>query len=255
MLYKTYEKNSQGSDYIIGDLHGCYDMLMEKMEEISFDPKKDRMFSVGDLIDRGPKNMECLRLMKEDWFHAIKGNHEDLMICALLDGNRPDVWTMNGGRWAYEPGVDQDELLDLAYMAADLPVAMTIETSFGKIGVTHAEPPRDWHSIGNGMGRGPQYDLIWSRRKIQKSRNEMVMVKNIDYTVHGHTPVYCPVTVGNSVYIDTGAVFNGMEILGGKTLEGYLTCLPLDDIPDFAINTAWPKVKKELKSKQKKLFD
>ena len=100
--------NKQGSDYIFGDLHGCLDLLLEKMDEVGFNKGIDRLFSVGDLIDRGPKSIECLRLVKESWFYPVQGNHEDMMVSAVLNGDNPDLWLINGGEWSLE--ADEDEL-------------------------------------------------------------------------------------------------------------------------------------------------
>lgn len=100
MAIKRFEKNTNGTDYVIGDLHGCYDLLMDKLKEISFDKSRDRLFSVGDLIDRGPKSLECLGLVYEPWFHAVRGNHEDMAVeCMSAPGLMPH-WYENGGTWA-----------------------------------------------------------------------------------------------------------------------------------------------------------
>lgn len=77
---KTVEENVNGRDFVIGDLHGCYDELMSLLKYVSFDRTKDRLFSTGDLIDRGPKPKECLSLLKEKWFFSVFGNHEEI-IC------------------------------------------------------------------------------------------------------------------------------------------------------------------------------
>lgn len=44
------------------------------------------MFSVGDLIDRGGKSRDCLSLLYEKWFHAVKGNHEDILNIIVNEG-------------------------------------------------------------------------------------------------------------------------------------------------------------------------
>lgn len=43
------EENKIGKDFVVGDIHGCYDMLMAKLNEISFDFSKDRLIALGDL--------------------------------------------------------------------------------------------------------------------------------------------------------------------------------------------------------------
>ena len=40
---KTFDPNTKGKDYVVGDLHGCYTLLMQKLESIGFDKDKDRL--------------------------------------------------------------------------------------------------------------------------------------------------------------------------------------------------------------------
>ena len=61
---------------VVGDIHGCYDELMELLEETDFD-RKDRVVSVGDLISKGPKSREVLELFMSDArFSTVIGNHD-----------------------------------------------------------------------------------------------------------------------------------------------------------------------------------
>src|SRR3546814_1363745 len=75
-LHRHLPANTAGRDFIVGDLHGCLDLLQVELARIAFDPTRDRLFSVGDLTDRGPDSMGCLRLLREPWFYAVHGNHE-----------------------------------------------------------------------------------------------------------------------------------------------------------------------------------
>ncbi|MFO7810228.1 MAG: metallophosphoesterase [Candidatus Delongbacteria bacterium] len=60
---------------IIGDIHGCYQELRSLIEK--FDPKDgDRIFCVGDVINRGPYSGKCIELLKEINARTIMGNHE-----------------------------------------------------------------------------------------------------------------------------------------------------------------------------------
>ena len=61
---------------VVGDIHGCYDELMELMDEVNLE-KKDRVVSVGDLISKGPKSREVLELFMTDArFSTVIGNHD-----------------------------------------------------------------------------------------------------------------------------------------------------------------------------------
>jgi hypothetical protein len=77
---KTIPANVEGRDFIVGDLHGCFDELGRLLLHVKFDPMKDRLFSTGDLIDRGPRSQDCLGLLTKKWFYAVLGNHEDLAL-------------------------------------------------------------------------------------------------------------------------------------------------------------------------------
>ena len=65
-----------GRRIVVGDIHGCYDELMELLEKVGIGDD-DRVFSVGDLITKGPKNKEVLELFMTDArFATVIGNHD-----------------------------------------------------------------------------------------------------------------------------------------------------------------------------------
>jgi len=90
--------NKLGRDFVVGDIHGHIDLFHEELSREGFDPIKDRVFSVGDLIDRGPDSLACLDLLNEPWFHAVRGNHEQMMIEWATGEGFPD-WKSEFGDW------------------------------------------------------------------------------------------------------------------------------------------------------------
>ncbi|ABE48737.1 symmetrical bis(5'-nucleosyl)-tetraphosphatase [Methylobacillus flagellatus] len=73
--------------YAIGDIQGCYHSLLSLLELIQFDPVKDKLWLVGDLINRGPGSLETLRWAKshESSLVMVLGNH-DLHALAVAEG-------------------------------------------------------------------------------------------------------------------------------------------------------------------------
>ena len=58
---QSFEENRQGRDFVVGDVHGEFGVLENALEQIQFDFQVDRLFCVGDLIDRGPQTCSVLR--------------------------------------------------------------------------------------------------------------------------------------------------------------------------------------------------
>ena len=79
--------------YAIGDLQGCFTAFQRLIEFIRFDPAQDKLWLVGDLVNRGPDSLAILRYIRQagDTIRIVLGNHDLhlLMVAAGISRNHP----------------------------------------------------------------------------------------------------------------------------------------------------------------------
>ncbi len=99
------------STYAIGDIQGCYSSFCRLLEKIKFDPGADRLWLVGDLVNRGGKSLQVLRMVYElrDSVTCVLGNHDLHLLAAreVQNGKHKNAEFVKIFR-----AVDSDELLE-----------------------------------------------------------------------------------------------------------------------------------------------
>jgi serine/threonine protein phosphatase 1 len=202
--------NQTGRDFVVGDLHGCVDALRYLLRQVAFDPSRDRLFSVGDLIDRGSQSEEALALLDKPWFYAVLGNHEDT-LCAVADGRlRPQWWYGIGGSWAEQ--LPQEKLRYYAQRLSGLPLVRVIGSGAERFNVLHAE----FFGADADLDRGEFSDderqqLLWGRQ-LAMGKGDPGLQRDLSLTYCGHTPMVSVQQIGAQMFIDTGAFGQGGKL-------------------------------------------
>jgi bis(5'-nucleosyl)-tetraphosphatase (symmetrical) len=151
--------------YAVGDIQGCHDALRRLLDKVGFQPARDRLWCVGDLVNRGPKSLETLRFLKSlgTSFTGVLGNH-DLHFLAAWTGAQKE-----GKFQTLQPLLNAPDCDELALWVRGLPLAQraTVETTYGNTDflMVHAGLAPGWgfsktvayaHEIEAAL-RGPRY--------------------------------------------------------------------------------------------------
>lgn len=208
---ERFAVNSRGRDLAVGDIHGHFQRLERCLEQIGFDTQRDRLFSVGDLVDRGPDSARVLEWLAQPWLHAVQGNHESLAVSHVMGGRLdPQLYRAAGGGWFLDlaPG----EQRRFAERFAAMPMALEIETDDGLVGLLHADCPfADWHELTrqfqSGLDEAAQEYCQWSRRRLQLDDDSRIT--GLRALIVGHTPLRRVKVLGNVWHIDTAGWASG----------------------------------------------
>ena len=215
----TLSRNIRGADYaaiyVVGDLHGCYRLLMQELEKIRFNFEQDLLICTGDLVDRGSENLECISLLDQPWFSSVRGNHEEMCIKGRDDVWVQDMHARNGGEWFYLLSTEkQDELSEIF---SQLPLVIEIQLEDKKIGILHADIDiHDWNQFKTNIAKGERKipgltsaytNALWGRGRIRHHSKRYGTVKNIDEIYLGHTIVKRHTQIDNCHYIDVGSSY------------------------------------------------
>lgn len=218
-LVKIWDKEIKGKLWAVGDIHGCYNLLMNRLNEIGFDFENDLLVAVGDLVDRGTQNIQCVELLSKPWFTSVRGNHEDLCIGGLHNESYKRCHVANGGEWFYM--LDGQAMYNIAKTFAELPVVLEISHNGKKFGFVHGHiEQNNWDEFKETFTqeptafRDPSELAMWGRERLNDENRQYTHVSGVDAVIMGHTVTQKPCKRDNCYWIDTGAVHWGtMTIL------------------------------------------
>ena len=223
----TNRTDEQGPFDIIGDVHGCFDELVELLKELGYEistqpdgetvvepPQGRKAIFVGDFVDRGPKVAEVLRLVmgmqKTEAALCVPGNHDVKLVRALQGRNVNPTHGL------------AESLSQLEEESAEFKTQITeflnglvshYVLDSGKLVVAHAGMKAELQ--GRASGRVREFALYG---ETTGETDEFGLPIRIDWAdeyrgnamvVYGHTPVAEPQWVNRTINIDTGCVFGG----------------------------------------------
>lgn len=183
-------RNRKGRDYVVGDVHGHLAQLLRQLNELEFNPEIDRLFFLGDVIDRGPDGEAVLSMIDQRTYWSVLGNHEAMMIAGFEEPGRDVLHRWNGGEWFYRiPTARQRAIIN---QVRAWPWAMEIDTGVTRVGLIHANVPNsswiqvaeqlqaidsDWQSgalLSAGAVEYAAQTLLWDRTLVLKLYSDVL---------------------------------------------------------------------------------
>jgi protein phosphatase len=220
-LYNN-KKSETGPFDIIGDVHGCYEELVSLIQELGYlqqdalwiHPQGRKLVFVGDLVDRGPKTPEVLRLVMDHvnaglaW--CVPGNH-DIKLLRWLNGK--DVQVRHGLQQSIEQLMQHPpEFREEVKTFIDSLISHYVFDG-GKLVVAHAGIREEMQGRGSGAVR--EFCLYGETTGetdefgLPIRYNWAAEYKGRAMVVYGHTPVPEAQWLNRTIDIDTGCVFGG----------------------------------------------
>ncbi|NLD36031.1 MAG: serine/threonine protein phosphatase [Desulfatiglans sp.] len=200
-----------GKSFIVGDLHGCREMLERMLSIIPWNPEADNLIFIGDYLDRGNDSKGVIDLLIKlsvtyPKVKCLMGNHESIFLEYLFGGDEK-TFLVNGGMTTLESyRVNGTTYIPPEHVSFIQSLHTLIELDNYYIVHAGLKP-------GLNIKEQTVKDRLWIRESFITS--EYNFGKKV---IFGHTPFYSPYITENKIGIDTGAVF------GNK-----LTCLELPD--------------------------
>lgn len=231
-------KHRSGPFDLIGDVHGCFDELVALLEKLDYQieiisqktestpddlsrstykitpPPGRRAIFLGDLVDRGPKTPQVLRLVIDmvatDTAYCVPGNHDIKLLHRLMGKN---IKLTHGLAESIKqlatssPQFHQQIINFIGHLTNHLCL------DGGKLIVAHAGLKQAFQGRSSGKVRNfalygeTTGEIDEFGRPIRK--NWAAHYQGTAMVVYGHTPVYQPQWVNNTLCIDTGCVFGG----------------------------------------------
>jgi bis(5'-nucleosyl)-tetraphosphatase (symmetrical) len=151
------------SVYAIGDIQGCYKSFKALLKKLAFNPEKDELWLAGDLVNRGPQSLQCLRLARELNAKIVLGNHDlHLLACYYSKHSLRKKDTLTDI-------ITAPDVADLMLWLRQQPLIRI--DSDRSIVMTHAGIPHTW-SIEEALSRAAEVEGVLRGQAIEHSQSK-----------------------------------------------------------------------------------
>ena len=215
--------------YVISDIHGQYDALMEMMTLIQFS-EEDELYILGDVIDRGPKSIECMKWIRaQDNVLTLLGNHELLFYDGYIHGTVDLYNTLTEVRGK----LTMQEQTEILKWIEEMPECKLITVSEKRFYLNHTQAASDAYF------KEELTDRMFPDDAVYKKYND-IKIKNF-ICIHGHIPTmqmrkWCGQKMDFTIWKNESETIIDIDCGAGyPKAGGRLGCLRLNDMEEFYV--------------------
>ena len=231
MYFLHCPENTFDHIFVTSDIHGNIHKFEQMLSTIEYNPENDLLIILGDLVDRGNNNLDCLKKameLSEGGAIVLKGNHDEMLELCLKDivnDTREfdvDFWCRcNGGLKTLTElqSITPEEAKEYCSFLHDLPLGLTIDNLvFVHAGIDSSKPLQKQHKD----------DLLWIRE-------EFIESKAIEgsLVIFGHTPT---LYMQDTTDISRSTIWHSKDKIGidcGAAYGGRLACLEIRSMTEY----------------------
>jgi serine/threonine protein phosphatase 1 len=195
--------------FVIGDIHGRYEALVEVLKKCKFDYKKDKLIIIGDIVDGGTETKKCVdELLKIKKIVFVRGNHDNWFLDFFTKGIMETIWTSQGGMATLASYIEKNK--------KRIFIPESHKKFFSKSVIYHIEDGMLFVHGGfdhkKGLKDTPE-NIMWDRTLVEYAAKGNI-IKKYKLVFVGHTPTQSygalhPLFFSNLVMMDCGAGWDG----------------------------------------------
>ena len=216
--------------YVMSDIHGQFDALMEMMQQIGFS-EEDELYILGDVIDRGTKSIECIKwIMEKNNVLTLLGNHEVMLYDTYVHEALPLYPSLTDVR--EKLSVEEQERV--MHWILDMPECKLITVGGQKFYLNHTQAVSQEYFEEEFVDRMfPDYSKYMDYYNLT--------IKDI-ICIHGHIPTmkmrrWNGQLKDSSIWKNKSETIIDIDCGAGYPKEGgKLGCLRLNDMKEFYVN-------------------
>lgn len=205
---RQYTDNKVGKDYVVGDIHGEFKKLKTLLKKIGFNFSTDRLFSVGDLCDRGPHSEDLIDWIEYEWFIPVMGNHEVMILNFFYGFLDEEYMRKLKADWFIKLNTENKQ--KVVHYFNSLPVAIELKNKDKKVGIVHAMCPVDsWDTFKKALYSKEKVEMANKAMWSFLGEKKIKYVHDIDVIFVGHN-IVPDISINENTYLlDTGSGSRG----------------------------------------------